>query len=343
MRLKWKLALPALLLAAVAAGVVLNGQRIQEAILDAEVRDRTDNSLTNADGSIRVILCGTGTPQVNAPRGQACTLVAAGGQLFLFDAGENAMRNIEDNHVPLPALNRVFITHWHSDHFNGLGALINHTWINGRKTPFEVYGPRGVEQVVKGLAMAYAEDVEFRHLHALPAISTELAYAQAHVVEMADDAESMRVFEQDGVTIDAFRVDHRPVDPAFGYVLRYNGKKVFISGDTRVTERYFGALQDADLVVHEAINGHLIRMGAAALQRTGQTAAAAQAVRVLDYHADTLGLARLAEKAKVRHLVLTHLIPSPTNFVSRQLFLRGMQERFSGELTLGEDAMEIRL
>jgi ribonuclease Z len=64
---------------------------------------------------------------------------------------------------------------------------------------------------------------------------------------------------------------------------------------------------------------------------------------VLSYHADTLALAQLAEKANVRHLVLTHLIPSPTDFVSRRLFVSGMAERFSGLITLGEDAMDIRL
>ncbi len=318
-------------------------ERLQNAFMDAEVKDKTDHTLTQADEGIRVILCGTGTPQVSAPRGQACTLVSAGGQLFLFDAGENAMRNVENNHVPLTALSRVFITHWHSDHFNGLGGLINHTWNNGRTAPFEVYGPRGVKQVVQGLAMAYANDVGFRSAHKQPATAPELGFAQAHEVNLAAGQESLRVYDQGGVTIDAYRVDHHPVDPAYGYVLRYNGKKVFISGDTRVTDLYLAAMQDADLVVHEAINSHMIQMGAAALQRTGQQAKADQAVRVLSYHADTLGLAKLAEKAKVRHLVLTHLIPSPTNFISRKMFLSGMSERYSGEITLGEDAMEIRL
>ncbi|HSX70423.1 MAG TPA: MBL fold metallo-hydrolase [Pseudomonas sp.] len=318
-------------------------ERLQNAVMDAEVKDKTDYTLTQDDGGIRVILCGTGTPQINAPRGQACTLVSAGGQLFLFDAGENAMRNVENNHVPLAALTRVFITHWHSDHFNGLGGLINHTWINGRKTPFEVYGPSGVDRVVKGLAMAYQEDVQFRHLHALPPVATALGFAESNEVSLASGQESLRLFDQGGVTVDAYRVDHHPVDPAYGYVLRYNGKKVFISGDTRVSERYLAAMQDADLVVHEAINSQMIHLGSAALQRTGQQAKATQAVRVLEYHADTLALAKLAEQAKVRHLVLTHLIPSPTNFISRRMFLSGMSERYSGEITLGEDAMEIRL
>lgn len=317
-------------------------ERLQNAFIDSEVQDHTDYSLTQADGSIRVILCGTGTPQVNATRGQACTLVSAGGSLFLFDAGENALRNIERNHVPLTAINRVFITHWHSDHFNGLGGLINHTWNNGRELPFEVYGPAGVKQVVAGLAMAYADDVGFRSAHKQPATDPQLGFALAHEVNLAVDQQSLRIYDKGGVTVDAYRVDHHPVDPAYGYVLRYNGKKLFISGDTRVSERYLAAIQDADMVVHEAINSHLIFKGAEAFQRTGQEAKAKQATHVLEYHADTLELAKQAAKAKVRHLVLTHLIPSPTNFISRRMFLSGMEELYDGQITLGEDAMELR-
>ena len=51
----------------------------------------------------------------------------------------------------------------------------------------------------------------------------------------------------------------------------------------------------------------------------------------------------VAEKAGVKHLVLTHLIPSPPNFIAKRLFLGGMSERFKGQITLGEDAMEIGL
>lgn len=318
-------------------------ERLEHAALDAMVRDRTDQSLLRSGSGVRVILCGTGSPQVNATRGQACTLVAAGGRLFLFDAGENALRNLEASHVPVEALSQVFVTHWHSDHFNGLGALINHSWINGRQTPLLVYGPPGVEPVVEGLAMAYGADATYRSAHALPTTSRQLAFAEPRRVEIAESEESVRVYDQAGVTIDAYRVDHRPVEPAYGYVLRYQGRKLFISGDTRVSERYLEAMRDADLVVHEAINTQLIHQGADALTRTGQRERGEQALRVLDYHADTLELARLAQRAGVRHLVLTHLIPAPDNVIARRLFVSGMADEYSGEITLGEDALDLSL
>ncbi len=327
---------------ALLAGLLLGGcDPLQEAAMDYMVKDRTDYSLVQDKEHLRVILCGTGTPQVNSPRGQACTLVAAGGQLLLFDAGENAMRNLENSHVPLSQLHSVFITHLHSDHISGLGGVINYTWVNGRNQPLTVYGPLGVAGLVKGLEQAYADDARFRSSHFVP--HPELAFAKAQSILFNSGVESVRVYEQDGVTVDAYRVDHRPVDPALGYLVSYRGKKVFISGDTRVSQIYLPALQDADLVVHEAINRRQVEDAAAALRRLGMEQKAEHALHTLEYHSDTLELAALAEQAKVKHLLLTHLIPSPSNVVTRWLFMRGMDERYHGELTLGEDGMDIRL
>ena len=325
-----------------ALAALLSGcEQIKDEFIRRQLTDKTDYSLLERHDSIRVILCGTGSPQEGGKRGQACTLVAAGGHLFLFDAGENAMRNLERSHVPLHALQSIFITHWHSDHFNGLGALINHSWIYGRREPLLVYGPLGVERVIKGLAMAYAEDIRFRTKHFVP--KSELAFSEARTVLFNRKTESVRVYEQDGVSIDAYRVDHRPVDPALGYLLSYRGKKVFISGDTKVSSRYANAIDNADLVIHEAINSRLVKDAAKIVGTLGRTEDATLMTHVIDYHADTLKLAEMAQEHKVGHLVLTHLIPEPNSFISRQLFTKGMSDLYAGEITIAEDGMEITL
>ncbi|TCN54206.1 hypothetical protein EV641_105231 [Rhodococcus sp. SMB37] len=62
----------------------------------------------------------------------------------------------------------------------------------------------------------------------------------------------------DAVAVDHEPVDHEPVDPAYGYVLRYQGKKLFISGDTIVTSTTLPAMQYAAVVVHEAYATHMV-------------------------------------------------------------------------------------
>jgi ribonuclease Z len=288
---------------------------------------------------IRVILCGTGSPQVNAKSDQPCTLVAAGGKVFLFDAGENAMRAIQRGAVPLSSISNVFITHWHSDHFAGLDGVINNSWLNGRKVPLTVYGPEGVDEIVKGISAAYRLDVRYRTAHFVQ--NPELAFAHTHTVRVPDRAESVVVYREDGITIEACLVDHRPVEPALGYIFTYRGKKIFISGDTLITEGYFKAMQNADLVVHEAVNRRLIQRASAIMRRLGMAAEADHAERILEYHADTLELGAFAQRAGVKHLVLTHLIPEPSGWLARIFFLQGMSDVYRGRLTIGRDGMMI--
>ena len=54
-----------------------------------------------------------------------------------------------------------------------------------------------------------------------------------------------------------------------------------------------------------------------------------------------IALAKQAQEAGVRHLVLTHLIPYPDGVVNRYLFTRGMSDHFDGEITVGEDGMQL--
>ena len=313
---------------------------VQEKFIDHKVKELAKEQVLTDKDSIHVILCGTGSPQQpDRSRVQACTLVAAGGHLFLFDAGEGATLSLQALRVSTAGIDKVFITHWHSDHFNDLGGLINHGWIMGRTTPLTVYGPPGANQVVQGLKEAYEKDVGFRsgHMKTRP----ELAYAEAQEINLPAGQDTVRVFEQDGVTIDAHRVVH--VEPSYGYVIRYRGKKVFVSGDTRVDPVYMPAMEHADVAVHEAVQSDLVTQSARAMRRNGMDIRALIAERIISYHADTLELARMAQKAGVKHLVLTHLIPAPDSFAAKQLFTAGMKDLFGGEITLGEDGTHIVL
>ncbi|MFB4320483.1 tryptophan-rich sensory protein [Actinomadura sp. 21ATH] len=250
----------------------------------------TDRAFTEDTEHIRVLLCGTGSPETSAARAQACTLVAAGGRMFLFDAGEGTTRSLAESKVPVARLERVFLTHFHSDHFNGLATLVNATWIWGRTTPLPVWGPAGLDKVVGGLNSAYALDHEYRkaNMRGLEATGAA-ADAVPTEIEFPGGARSARVYDEGGVTIDARLVAHDPVAPAVGYVLTYQGKKVFISGDTEVSSVDLPAMQDADLVVHEAYATHLVRRAIPHMRDLGRTHDAEVAERTIRYHADTVG------------------------------------------------------
>lgn len=344
MRWRTLAALTAIALGAVATGLWMERDTLVDRAIRARLQHRPDLSYIEDKDHIRVMLCGTGSPEVSSARAQACTLVSAGGRMFLFDAGDGAVRSLLHYDVPVGRLERVFVTHFHSDHINDLGPLINQTWIWGRKVPLVVEGPVGMKRVLGGLAEAYALDEQYRSAN-MPhlAATRAAAFADGREITTPAPGASVRVYDEGGVTIDAALVAHDPVRPALGYVLRYKGKKVFISGDTEVSPVNFPAMRDADLVVHESYAAHMIRRAIPQMRALGMNFEAEVAARTIPYHADNLKLAEQAQQAGVKHLVLTHLIPYPDNFIIRRMYTEGMAERFHGELTVGEDGMVIVL
>lgn len=324
--------------------VFLNRDRLLELAIRERLQRKPDMSFVADDGHIRVLLCGTGTPEVSTARAQACTLVAAGGKMFLFDVGDGAVRSLEKSNVPITRLERVFITHFHSDHFNDLATIINASWIWGRETPLEVEGPVGMQAVLNGFAQSYALDEGYRSTN-MPHLAArrDVAFGKALEIAFPEGKRSTRVYDKDGITIDAVLVAHDPVKPALGYVLRHRGKKIFISGDTEVSPANIAAMRGTDLAIHEAYATHVVRRAIPQMKKLGMTADAEVAERTIPYHADNIALARQAEAAGVKRLVLTHLTPYPSNFVTRRLFVQGMSDIYKGELTVGQDGMIIIL
>lgn len=310
-------------------------------VVTRQVKGMTNGELVTKTDGMRILLCGTGTPQAS-DAGQPCTLVSAGGRLFLFDAGENSAGNLNKFKVPFDALTTVFLTHLHSDHFNGLGALVNFSWVWGRHDELSVFGPPGTRELVDGIASAYSRDIRFRSTH-MPMLDKKLGVANGYDKSIPDGQTALRVYDHDGVTIDAVKVCHEPVEPSYGYVIRYRGKKAFISGDTRICDTYASAIRGADVAIHEAYATHLVEIAIPIMKAHGQDHMANVASRTGDYHADTIELAKFAQHNGVRHLVLTHLIPAPTNVVARTLFVSGMSDHYIGKLTLGRDGMVIDL
>jgi ribonuclease Z len=289
------------------------------------------------DGALHVVLCGTGSPLADPDRAGPCTAVMAGGALYLVDAGPGSWENVQLWRLPRARLAAILLTHFHSDHIGELGEAVLQSWVGGRTAPVTVYGPPGVEQVVDGFRRAYAFDAKYRVAHhgeeAMPPGATETA---AVTVAVPRDGESSVVFEANGLRVRAFSVDHRPVDPAFGYRFEYGGRSVVISGDTGPSESLIANARSADLLIHEALAAHIVERVREIAQRRGEQRWAKLMGDVIDYHATPAQAADVARKAGVRMLALTHLVPPPQNALVRRLFLEEVDDR-GLELVTGAD------
>ena len=173
-------------------------------------------------GELSVLLCGTNAPLPDPRRAGACTLVAAGDDLYVVDAGLASARNLVMWRVPLAKVEGVFLTHFHSDHIADLGELRLQTWVAGRSAPLKVYGPPGVEDVVAGFNKAYSHDADYRTAHHgegfLPREDVDLV---AVIIPMT--GATAPALSAGGLTVTAIKVHHDPVKPAYGYRFDYRG------------------------------------------------------------------------------------------------------------------------
>jgi len=103
------------------------------------------------DGRLHVFTLGTGSPQLGGRRMPVANAVIAGEEFLILDAGEGASRTMGELGLPVQRITGVFITHWHSDHFAGLGQVLNQSWNADRNHEVQVHGPEGVERVMEGL------------------------------------------------------------------------------------------------------------------------------------------------------------------------------------------------
>ena len=305
---------------------------------------RVDESVLRSP-DLQIVLCGTGSPIADAARAASCTAVIAGGHFFLVDAGPGSVEVADLADLPLGHLEGVLLTHFHSDHIGDLGEAITQSWIAGRAQPLDVFGPSGVAAIVNGFREAYAADVEARVLHhgepympraAAGAVARETALADAPLADAV-------VFDRDGLRITMFRVDHDPVRPAVGYRFDFGGRSVVISGDTRKNASVVAQAKGADLLIHEALDSDLTGRAVAGARRLGMERLAKLASDIPGYHSTPREAGEVAQQAGVAHLVLTHLVPPPRNFIVRRAFTSEASEAFRGEVTLGEDGMRFAL
>lgn len=301
---------------------------------------------------LEVLVCGAGSPRFDPLRGPSCLIVKAGNQTFLFDAGDGASQRMQALQIAPSTLRAVFITHLHSDHVAGLGQVINTSWILGRTKPLEVYGPTGVAELVGGFAQVFKSDTRFRSEHQAT-LSASTAGALAHPiflprVSMANSSKAIApdaqlVFAEGAVKVFAFRVEHPPVDPAYGYRIEYGGRVIVVSGDTRPSEQIVRNAQDADLLVHEAMDAEAVGKGARAADAAGLAAIAARFRAVLSYHSDVIQVGRLAQRARVKQLLLTHIIPPLATEEQSAAFAARAAEAFHGRITVAVDGTKVIL
>lgn len=241
----------------------------------------------------KLVMLGTGTPNVHPERFGSSMAVVCGPQAYLVDFGSGILQRAQAAYqmgieaLALPRITIGLLTHLHSDHTLGYPDLILAPWVLGRKVPLKIFGPAGLESMTGHILAAYNADIRERLDGLEPANQTGI---KVEVTEI----ESGLVFEDSYVKVTAFPVQHGSW-PAFGYRFETEDGVIVISGDTAPTESLIEAAYGCDILVHEVYAGKYFDRRPPEWQRYHK-----------QVHTSSLELGSIAKRIGPELLVLTH-------------------------------------
>ena len=279
----------------------------------------------------RVTLLGTGSPAPVMRRFGPGVLVQAGGKNLVIDAGRGVTQRLLQSGLRLGQVDAMLLTHLHSDHVVGLPDLWLTGWLESgyaqRKGPFVVYGPKGTQNLMDGLTRAYDWDIKAR----IADQNLDPASIQSTVTEIKEGV----VYEQGGVKVTAFEVDHGELlQPAFGFRIDYAGRSVTVSGDTRFSENLIKHATGSDLLIHQvaAARDELLKMPVFKV--------------ILAHHTQPHEAGTVFTRVKPKLAVYYHFVLLGTPSippVTEEEVLEMTRKTYSGPMLIGEDLMAFRL
>ncbi|MHA2026790.1 MAG: MBL fold metallo-hydrolase [Candidatus Thorarchaeota archaeon] len=263
----------------------------------------------------KVILLGTGTPNIDPDRSGPSVAIVIGDSTYIIDFGPGVVRRAMAAGIKPKSMTRAFLTHLHSDHTIGYPDLILSPAVEGRLDSLEVYGPKGLVEMTNLIQKAYMIDMRER-IEGL-----EPANEEGYVVNAHEIREGI-IYKDDNLEVEAFRVDHGALD-AFGFKFVTPDKRIVISGDTRPSLNLIEKSMDCDILIHEVYSS------------VGLNERSEDWIKYhTSVHTSTIELAEIANKVKPGILVLYHQL-----FWKRteEELLKEITERYGGRVVSGKD------
>lgn len=281
--------------------------------------------MTQHGDGLAFTFLGTGAPPVSVRRAGPSHLVEADGCRVLVDCGSGVAQRLVAAGTRGADIAALVVTHEHSDHLVDFYQLVVSSWHQGRAKPWRVLAPAPALANMRAQYDAFARERALR-------IAFERRPDATGLDVVFEELREGAVGGFGDLAIEAFLVDHRPVEPAFGLAFSCSGSRIVFSGDTRLTPALERAAQGCDLLVCEVFID--AQMPAVAGVRSAETVAS-----VASYHMTPAVVAGLAVRSGAKALALTHLVPpaADTAALARQVRMAG----YAGPLIIGEDLMRL--
>jgi len=291
----------------------------------------------------RLITLGTvAGPPPRAHRAQSSNLLIVNGTLYVVDAGDGVARRVAKAGFNVRDIGTIFLTHHHDDHTAGLGTLMSVAWDNQRTQPINVYGPPRTEDLVKAAVQYFSISADIRIADG----GRTVPIAQ---VFFGHDVGPGMVYQDANVKVTAVENTHFEFQKgaaagkykSYSYRFETPGRVIVFTGDTGPNDAVTELARGADLLVSEANSVEerlqdLIKSG----QWQAMTAAEQAGIKrqMAQGHLSTDDVGKMASRAGVKTVVLTHLTAKPDNDYTG--WANEVRKYFPGQVLIAKDLME---
>jgi ribonuclease BN (tRNA processing enzyme) len=312
--------------------------------LSRVARAQPSSEVVSSKKGTRVITLGTRSgPYPTVGRAQASNLLIVNGTQYVIDAGDGVTRRLTRLGTNFRNIGNIFITHAHSDHTSGLGALMTVVYDARRTDLVNIYGPPGTAASVQALVQFLTVSSEIRISDGTQAVPVAKVFS-------SHDTGVGTIFQDANVKVTAVENTHfhfPPGSPGYGkyksYSYRFDAadRSVVFTGDTGPSDAVAEMAKGADLLVSEVtvspdeFREQLIRLGRMPLE---QLSAFMRHQREEHLFPDELG--KMAARAGVKTVVLTHITVTGNPNDDYVRLAEEVKKHFSGQVLIAKDLME---
>lgn len=267
---------------------------------------------------MRVVFLGTGGSWPSKCRNLPGIAIKMNGEVILFDCGEGSQMQLMRTSLSFMKIKKIFITHFHADHFLGIPGLIQTMYLNDRKDKIEIYGPKGLKKIISSLlCVGYFTptfDVEINEIsnneiigknyvvraieveHNIPTLAYSIEENERPGKFNLEKAKKLGIPEgplyrklQRGEEI---VIGKKVIKPQMVMGKQRKGRKIVYSGDTKPTSKLIEFGMGADVLIHDATTDSKFE------------------AKANDYgHSSSRQAAEIAKKCNASFLFLFHISP----------------------------------
>lgn len=269
---------------------------------------------------LNILFLGTGGSWPTIKRNVTSVALKRGSEIILFDCGEGTQRQFQKSKLSYMQISKIFITHFHGDHFLGLPGLIQTMQLNDREIPLHVYGPKGMNKLTEQLlSLGYFKpnyEIISHELNGNDVIDFGQYYIKTLKVKHSAPTlaycleEKMRPGKFNKLKALELRIPEGPlfsklqngqtiilkngkkITPSMVLGPPRKGRKIVISGDTKPIDEMIDFARDSDILIHDATFDSELQ------DLSGEYG-----------HSTALQAAEIAKKANVEKLFLVHISP----------------------------------